>query len=72
MDNKVLNEVQNLIIANVSTIRLTYEAEDEKRAATMAELMEALNTASVEDLEKFLVCKNKHLFFADGYISVKF
>lgn len=69
---EILKAVQDLIIANVQKIRLTFEAEDENRPATMAELMAAVSSAKTEELEKFLKSKNKHLFFEDGYITVKF
>lgn len=67
-----LKGVQGEIIAHASTIRLTYEAEDEKCPATMPELMVAVNTARTEELEAFLQAKNKTLPFEDGYLIVHF
>ena len=69
--NKALTKVQELILANVTTIKLSYESEDERRPATMQELMNALSLANTDELVKFADSKRKALMFEDGYIIVK-
>lgn len=67
----ILEAVQNVIIAHASTIRLTFIAEDEKSSATMADLLQAINLASPEELQDFLKSRSHGLPYDDGYIIAK-
>lgn len=69
---EILKAVQDLIIANISSLRLTFESEEESRPATMRELQMAVSTARTEELERFLNSKDRSLFFEGGYVTVKF
>ena len=72
--NSALEGVREIIIKNISSIRLFACFEDGQEEATMTDLSLAVDTARTEDLEDFISSKGKdhYLPFEDGYILAIF
>lgn len=63
-------KIEDKILTNLSNIKITYVAEDEKRPATMMELQRAISLAT--EMEKSEATNNGHIPYEDGYIIIKF
>lgn len=72
--NEALEAVQEMILKNISNIKLSAEFEDGREPATMSELQKAVSNARTEELEAFASAKGKkhYLPFEDGYIVAIF
>ena len=62
--------LENKILANTNNISIRYEAEDEKRPATMMELKRAISLAT--EKEKSEAVNSGYIPYEDGYILIKF
>ena len=63
-------KLEEKIVNNIHKIKITYEAEDEKRPATMMELQRAVSFAT--DEEKTRASITGYLAYEDGHLHIKF